>query len=217
MARPVIFDMDGVLVDSEPIYAAGFRDCVAALGHPELGRWFPNTLGRRVEDFLPELAAELDRPAALVADRLRESVAVALALDSAELEPMPFAREAVEALGSDRPIGLASSSARPLVDRVLGRLGLERSFAAIATGEEVARGKPEPEIYDLVAERLGVPAQACVAIEDTPAGVTAASTAGMTAVAVPNALTAGLDFSGAHAVVADLAAAAALIRRLDGG
>jgi beta-phosphoglucomutase-like phosphatase (HAD superfamily) len=115
-----------------------------------------------------------------------------------------------------RIVGLASSSRRAFVDRVLDALGLSRVFAAIATGDEVARGKPDPEIYELVARRLAVPAPQCVAVEDTPAGVAAAAAAGMTTIAVPNVLTARPDLSHADAVASGLREAVALVLRLDG-
>ena len=99
---------------------------------------------------------------------------------------------------------------------MLDALGLSRVFAAIATGDEVARGKPDPEIYELVARRLAVPAPDCVAVEDTPAGVAAAAAAGMTTIAVPNMLTARLDLSRADAIASGLREAVALVLRLDG-
>jgi beta-phosphoglucomutase-like phosphatase (HAD superfamily)/SAM-dependent methyltransferase len=215
MLRPVVLDMDGVLVDSEPLNEAAFRAYVSSLRRPELSGWFANTLGRREVDFLPELAAEVGRPAPEISAALAAELEAVLS--GAELTAMPFVSEAVARLtAGDRLVGLASSSRRLFVDRVLDALDLSDVFAAIATGDEVARGKPDPEIYELVARRLAVPAPECVAIEDTPAGVAAAAAAGMTTIAVPNALTARLDLSRADAVTSDLREAVDLVLRLDG-
>ena len=215
MSRPVVLDMDGVLVDSEPLNEAAFRAYISSLGRPELSGWFANTLGRREVDFLPELAAELGRPAPEISAGLAAELEMLLA--EAELVAMPFVSQAVSRLAAgDRIVGLASSSRRDFVDRVLDALGLSGVFAAIATGDEVVRGKPDPEIYELVARRLEVPAPECVAVEDTPAGLAAAAAAGMTTIAVPNALTAHLDLSRADAVASDLREAVDLILRLDG-
>lgn len=215
MLRPVVLDMDGVLVDSEPLNEAAFRAYVSSVRRPELSGWFSNTLGRREVDFLPDLAAELGRPAPEISAALAAELEAVLA--EAELTSMPFVSEAVARLtAGGRIVGLASSSRRAFVDRVLEALGLSGVFAAIATGDEVARGKPDPEIYELVARRLAVPAPECVAVEDTPAGLAAAAAAGMTAIAVPNALTARLDLSHADAVASDLREAVELVIRLDG-
>jgi beta-phosphoglucomutase-like phosphatase (HAD superfamily) len=110
---------------------------------------------------------------------------------------------------------VASSSRREFIDRVLATLRIADAFAAIASGEEVVHGKPDPEIYELAAARLGVAPEDCVAIEDTPAGLASAAGAGMTTIAVPNALTADLDLSRADVVAADLREAAEVVERLD--
>jgi HAD superfamily hydrolase (TIGR01509 family) len=211
----VIFDMDGVLVDSEPLYELAFREYLASVGRPDLAGWYPTTLGRRQADFLPELAALLDRPPAAVGAGLDAALGPALARP---LSPMPHAHQAVHELASGgRSVGLASSSRRPFVDHVLRTLGLADRFAATATGDEVARGKPDPEIYLLAARRLAAAPQRCVAIEDSPAGVSAARAAGMGTIGVPNAFSSRGPLAHADAVVADLAAAAMVVRGWDRG
>jgi HAD superfamily hydrolase (TIGR01509 family) len=212
--RPVIFDMDGVLVDSEPLYQRAFDAYVNGIGRPEMAAWYPNTLGRRQADFVPQLAQDLGghHPGEII-DGLRAGLATELQRD---LPAMPGVPDAVLRIAAGRPVGLATSSPRRFADRVLALLGLEAVFAAVATGDEVARGKPDPELYLLAARRLGVDPTQSIAIEDTPAGVQAAVDAGMTAIAIPNEHTRGLDFGRADAVVADMDAATELVARLDG-
>jgi HAD superfamily hydrolase (TIGR01509 family) len=208
-----VFDMDGVLIDSEPLYEAAFRAYIGSVGRPELGELFSITLGRRPAEFVPELAEPLGRSPAEIGDGLD---AAAEALIDAELVGMPHARAAVERVAAgDRRVGLASSSTRAFIDRALQTLGIVERFATIVSGDEVAHGKPDPEIYRLAASRLQVVPQHCVAIEDTQAGVSAAASAGMTTIAVPNRYTSATELEQADAIVSNLDEAAALILTLD--
>jgi HAD superfamily hydrolase (TIGR01509 family) len=96
------------------------------------------------------------------------------------------AREAVERLAARWPLGLASSSNRPLIDAVLELAGLAQLFAATVSSEEVPRGKPAPDVYLEAAARLGVDRARCAAIEDSHSGIRSAKAAGMRVIAVPN-------------------------------
>jgi beta-phosphoglucomutase-like phosphatase (HAD superfamily) len=207
--RAVVFDLDGVLVDSEPVYERAFMAYLAEIGRPELAGWYPNTLGRRRADFAGALARALGGadPDAVVTG-LRASV------ERAAVEPivaMPGVPDAVRRIAAGRVVGLATSSGRPVAELVLADLAIQDVFAALATGDEVARGKPDPELYRLAIARLGIDPAWALAIEDTPAGARAAKAAGLEVVAIPNAHTRGMDFAMADAVVADLHAAAELI------
>jgi HAD superfamily hydrolase (TIGR01509 family) len=99
---------------------------------------------------------------------------------------LPHAVEAVRELAARRPLGLASSSNRPLIELVLERSGLAPCFTAIVSSEEVERGKPAPDVYLAVARVLGVDPKGCVAIEDSTNGIKSAVAAGMRTIAVPN-------------------------------
>lgn len=210
MPRPVVFDLDGVLIDSEPLYESVMRAYVAGLGRDDVDELFALTLGRRERDFLPDLAAHLR----LDAGEVRAGLAAATAPLLTELESMPFATEAIASLHADgRRIAVATSSTTRFAQAALQRLEVERMVEALVAGDQVARGKPDPEIYLLAAERLGVSPAACFAIEDTPAGVDAARTAGMTCIAVPHALSPAAGLGGADAIVEDLSAALSEIRR----
>ena len=100
---------------------------------------------------------------------------------------VPGAVEAVEGLAARFPLGLASSSNRELIDTVLDVAGLAHLFSATVSSEEVARGKPAPDVYLEAARRLGVDAARCAAVEDSHGGIRSAKSAGMRVVAIPNA------------------------------
>jgi HAD superfamily hydrolase (TIGR01509 family) len=208
-ASHAVFDLDGVIVDSEP---AREQATVAYLaGHgvtadPEL---WAAMMGRRVRELADALAPLVGRsPEQTLVDL--ESAYWRLAEE--RVAPMPGLRPAIARLaGAGLPLAVASSGTAAYVEHVLDRLGVRSAFAVVVSGEDVRRGKPDPEIYRLAAERLGAEPAACVAIEDAPHGVAAARAAGMRVVAVPHPLVAGLDLGAADAVVADLEAAAAWI------
>jgi HAD superfamily hydrolase (TIGR01509 family) len=114
-----------------------------------------------------------------------------------ELPLLPGAVEAVESMAARWPLGLASSSNREAIDLVLELSGLGRHFAVALSSEEADRGKPAPDVYLEAARRLGIAAQACVAVEDSESGIRSAHAAGMGVIAVPNA-----EFPPAEAAVA---------------
>jgi HAD superfamily hydrolase (TIGR01509 family) len=116
-----------------------------------------------------------DEVVELMAERYRE-----------RLPLVPGAVEAVERLAAAYPLAVASSSNRPLIDTVLELAGLERLFRATVSSEEVARGKPAPDVYLEAARRLDVEAERCAAVEDSQAGIRSAKSAGMRVVAIPN-------------------------------
>lgn len=182
----VFFDLDGVIVESERIWDEARRELVARTGgtwkeeatrammgmsSPEWTRYLHDELGvpLPVEEIGPAVVAEMER-------RYRE-----------RLPLIPGAVEAVRALAAEWPLGLASSSNRPIIDLVLAEAGIADAFAVTVSSEEVARGKPAPGVYLEAARRLGVDPAACVAIEDSTNGIRAAVAAGMTVIATPNA------------------------------
>ena len=185
MAGPdaVVLDLDGVLVDSEERWDEARRELVADRG----GRWKDGAseamLGmsspewsRYVRD---ELGVDLDPGAinAAVVERLLDGY-------RRELPLLPGAVEAVRSLGERWPLGLASSSNAPVIELVLSETGLDGVIRAWVSSEEVERGKPAPDLFLAAAEKLGVPPERCVAVEDSPIGVESALAAGMTVVAV---------------------------------
>jgi HAD superfamily hydrolase (TIGR01509 family) len=181
----VIFDLDGVLIDSEQAWDDARREFVAEQG----GRWHD----RAQRDMMGMSSTEWSR---YVRDELgvempperisAEVVARLTALYQQRLPLLPGAREAVERLARELPLGLASSSNRELIDLVLDIGGLAAYFGVTVSSEEVARGKPAPDVYLEAARRLGVSAARSVAIEDSRNGILSAAAAGMRVIAIPN-------------------------------
>jgi HAD superfamily hydrolase (TIGR01509 family) len=181
----VVFDMDGVLVDSEPVWEQVRRAVVDEYG----GRWQPDTQRRLMGMSTPEWAAYLsgELGVGLPADGVATLVIERMAARYAEHLPLlPGAVAAVRRMADRWPLGLASSSPPVLIDTVLRTAGVASSFAAVVSSETVARGKPAPDVYLTVAARLGVPARRCAAIEDSSNGLRSASAAGMRVIAVPH-------------------------------
>jgi HAD superfamily hydrolase (TIGR01509 family) len=187
----VIFDLDGVLVDTEPLWAAAKRELVADVG----GHWTDNApaamLGMSGPEWSEYMRATLGVPLAAPAIGRR---VVARMLDHIE-ESVPVmmgAQAAVRRVAERWPIALASSADRPVIEAVLEAIGLAPLFSAVVSSNEVARGKPAPDVYRAAADKLGVEPADAVAVEDSGNGMLAAKAAGMAVIAIPNPST-GVD------------------------
>jgi HAD superfamily hydrolase (TIGR01509 family) len=209
VAGHVVFDMDGVLVDSEPVHERANAEYLAGLGMTLDQELADEMMGRRVRELTDALAQRLGLdPERVFSDR----EAIFWRLLEQGLEAMPGLHAAVDRLArAGLPLAVATSGTRAYVDFVLDRLQVRAAFAAVVSGEDVRNGKPDPETYLLAAERLHADPGDCVAVEDTTHGIAAAHGAGMRAVAVTHPMNATLDLSAADAVVADLPAAATWI------
>ncbi|HEY7134133.1 MAG TPA: HAD family phosphatase [Acidimicrobiia bacterium] len=181
----VVFDLDGVLVDSEQLWDRARRDLVAAHG----GVWRDGATTAMQGMSSPEWAAYLhdtlgvDLAAAEIVDRVVDDL---LDRYRSDLPLLPGAVAAVRRIGRRWPLVLASSSNRVVIDTVLDVAGLDDAFAATVSSEEVPRGKPEPDVYEEAARRIDVPPRRCVAVEDSTSGIRAAAAAGLGVIAVPN-------------------------------
>jgi HAD superfamily hydrolase (TIGR01509 family) len=181
----IVFDLDGVLLDSEQLWDRARREVVVRAG----GQWADDATGAMQGMSSVEWAAymrdglgvALEPPE--IIDRV---VAGLLDLYAEGLPLLPGAVDVLERLGRRWPLGLASSSNRVVIDRVLAQAGLDRQFAVTVSSEEVARGKPAPDVYLEAARRLGRAPVACAAVEDSANGIRAATAAGLAVVAVPN-------------------------------
>ena len=174
-----IFDMDGVLVDSGAPHREAWTRTLGELGVPVPPEFWKRTIGRPSAEAVPLLlgAPVPHAEARRLARRKHEHY---LTLAARGLPAVRGVCEFVELLRLRHvPLAVATSARRSDVDELLGRLGLTERFAAIVTAEDVARGKPDPEVYLLAARRLGAPAHACLVIEDAVVGVQAARRAGM--------------------------------------
>jgi len=185
MIEAVVFDLDGVLVDSEPVWEQVRRQVVAEHG----GHWAPGAQQRLMGMSTGEWARYLgeDLGVGLPPETIAAEVIDQMKARYAEHVPfMPGAVDAVRRLAARWPLGLASSSPPVLIDAVLDGAGLRDCFAVTMSTEEVAHGKPAPDIYLAVTERLGHRPQRCAAVEDSANGLRSAAAAGLRVIAVPH-------------------------------
>lgn len=183
----VIFDMDGLMVDTEPLYQESWQRAARELGHEIDDVLYATFVGRPTaacEDILLETFGPLFPLRAFQARWPRlwrdevERVGVTL---------KPGLPEILEVVRSHRlPAAVATSSESVLADLTLNRAGLRHWFSVVVTGDRVTHGKPAPDIYLEAAKQLGVPAAECVAFEDSEAGIIAVQAAGMRGVLVPH-------------------------------
>jgi HAD superfamily hydrolase (TIGR01509 family) len=183
--RAVIFDLDGVLVDSEEVWDAARRQLTEDSG----GRWSDSA----TQDMMGMSSIEWSRYMyeELGVKMPPEEISAAVVrrmegLYRQHLPLIPGAREAVERVAARWPIGLASSANRPVIEVVLELSNLGGFFEATVSSEEVVRGKPAPDVYLEAARRLRVDPALCAAVEDSSSGILSANTAGMRVVVIPN-------------------------------
>jgi HAD superfamily hydrolase (TIGR01509 family) len=181
----VVFDMDGVLVQSEEVWG----EVREALTRERGGRWHEGAQREMMGMSSPEWAAYMrdSLGVGMEVDEINREVVRRLeARYRRELPVIPGAWEAVDRLAERWPLAVASSSNRPLIDLVLSLSGRAGSFRATVSSEEVPRGKPAPDVYLEAARRLGVAPSSCAAIEDSTNGLLSARAAGMRVIAIPN-------------------------------
>ena len=181
----VIFDLDGVLLDSETAWVEVKKEFTEDSGGHWKDRAQWDMLGMSSTEWSQYMHDELAVPvppeqiSSEVAERLVERYRQRLPL-------LPGAVGAVRSLAREWPLAVASSSNRNVIDLVLEQAGLADAFAATVSSEEVERGKPAPDVYLEAARRMGVEPESCAAIEDSGNGIRSADAAGMAVIAVPN-------------------------------
>ena len=185
MPDAVIFDLDGVLLDSEQRW----NEAKGALVRESGGRWSEDAPAAMMGMSSPEWSTYLRDRLGVPLDVAEINRRVVAHMDEGyvrELPLLPGARETVLGLAERWPLGLASSSNREIIDRFLELSDLGGAFRVHISSEEVGRGKPAPDVYIEAARCLGAAPAACVAIEDSGNGLRAAAAAGMPVIAVPN-------------------------------
>jgi HAD superfamily hydrolase (TIGR01509 family) len=181
----VIFDLDGVLVDSEQQWDAARQGLAAEHGRP----WPPEATNAMQGMSAPEWSRYLAEAIGIPMAPAAINAAVVSRMQRAyeeDLPALPGAAAAVERLASRWPLALASSSNRELIDLALELMGVTARFGATVSSEEVPRGKPSPDVYLEAARRLGVDPREAAAVEDSSNGIRSAKAAGMTVIAIPN-------------------------------
>src|SRR5262245_802467 len=202
----ILFDMDGVLMDSEPLH---LRATQLALG--DRGRSFTERdnlafVGATDPEVFRVLRIlfDLEAPLTELVNRKREHL---IRLIGTEGRPLPGVPEVPLRLRkAGLRLGLVSASARPVIDSVLEAVALHRAFDTVVSGDEVARGKPAPDGFLMAARRLAIDPERCLVVEDSRNGVLAGKAAGMTVAAVPGSTTSGQDFSPADLILPSLEA-----------
>ena len=184
MIAAIVFDLDGVLIDSEPVWEQVRRGLVAEQG----GHWAADAQHKLMGMSTPEWARYLsedlgvglppDQVAAVVIDRMAAGYREHIPL-------LPGAVEAVRRLAARWPLGLASSAPAVLIEAVLQAAGLRPCLQVTMSTEQVPHGKPAPDIYLAVAARLGVSPANCAAVEDSSNGLRSAAGAGLRVIAIP--------------------------------
>ena len=180
-----MFDLDGVLLDSEPVWDRSRREVVQEAG----GEWQPGATaamqGMNSTEWAREMQSSLkvDLPEPAIIDLV---VAKVLGQYQRDMPLYPGALQAVARLSARWPLALASSSNRVVIDEVLTVAGITNFFGVTVSSEEVARGKPAPDVYVEAARRLHLEPRYCLAIEDSTNGIRAAVAAGLRVVAIPD-------------------------------
>jgi HAD superfamily hydrolase (TIGR01509 family) len=182
----VIFDLDGVLIDSEAVWDGARR----AVTQDNGGHWTDGATAAMMGMSSPEWSRYLhdELGVALAPEEINRRVVDSL-LETYrhELPLLPGAADAVRRLAARWPLGLASSANREVIDAVLELSGLASGFAVTVSGDEVPRGKPAPDVYLAAASKLGIDPAAAAAVEDSSNGLRSAAGAGVLVIAAPNA------------------------------
>ena len=213
--RAIIFDFDGVLVDSEPLHEWSIREAVAPRGWSFTHAQFVDGIvGRGDERAFATIArwnnAEISETLAVQLLETKRAL-MAEGIASGRFTPQPGAVETVHAAASLGPLAVCSGSRASVVLPILRAIGLADAFARVVTADDVTRPKPAPDGYILTAARLSVAPSDCLAIEDTPAGVRSARDAGMRVVAVCHTCPAP-SLADAHEVIPTIADAMDVLR-----
>ena len=183
----VIFDMDGLLVDTEPIYQRAWRQAASELGYALDDDLYSRFVGRPTPDCEAIMLVRFGEEFPLQRFRERWPSLWRTDVDQNGVPAKPGAEEILALVERRRlPMALATSSEPEYVEATLRSAALANRFTTVVTCDDVSRGKPEPDIYLEAARRLGVPPSDCVALEDSEAGIIAIERAGMTGLLVPH-------------------------------
>lgn len=215
MIKAVIFDMDGVLIDSEPVHFESDKLTFRDYGLEVTDSVLYNYVGTSNSEMWKRLRIEFNIPAT-VDEILKKQMKYKKQLFSGEtLIPVEGVAELLRLLkNSGAAIGLASSSPRDFIQLIIESLRIDDFFQVIVSGEEVNKGKPEPDIFLKTAELLGAAPYECIVIEDSENGVRAAKSAGMKSIGYRNPNSGCQDLSASSYIVDSISEAAGIVRSL---
>lgn len=209
--KALIFDMDGLMIDSERLYFEVERALARRYGKEVRDETLWRMMGRTPLEGLTIYVRELDLPLSpaeavvIRNDLMREKM-------KNDLLPMPGLFHILDSFRGGRKMAVSTGAPREFMDIALDKLGIRERFDVLLASDGIARGKPDPEIFLKTCEKLGVPPDRTVVLEDSENGVIAGKRAGCAVVAVPNDYTRGQDFSRADFIAADLFEAERIIR-----
>lgn len=210
----VVFDLDGLMVDTEPLAREAWRQVLVAYGRSLDDDLFAKMIGLRLEDSTMLLIRELGLSVA-PADLAQKESESFFEIMKSGVATMPGLHTFLETLQRyDLPWAVATSSGLVYAKKVLSMIGLLESCRSIAAGDEVQRGKPHPELYLLASQRLGVEPHSCLALEDSAPGCQAAKAAGMLTIAVPSPLAADAEYPCADLICSSLEEAAEHLEKI---
>lgn len=203
--KAVVFDLDGLMFNTEELYQEVGTELLRRRGYEFTQELLDQMMGRPSQVAL-QLMIDTHTLKATVEELLVETDEIFPAILRERLAPMPGLLDLLQALEQhDIPKGIATSSRRSFVERVLGTFNFQPRFHPILTSEDIKLGKPDPEIYLKAAERLNIEPAEMLVLEDSQNGCRAAVAAGAIAVAVPGAHSSRHDFTGASLVATSLA------------
>jgi HAD superfamily hydrolase (TIGR01509 family) len=211
--RAVIFDMDGLMIDSEKVYFEAGRVIAREFGKEVSDQTLGRMMGRKPLESVALFARELsidEAPETLLKRREERVVSVL----EAGVDPMPGLGFILEALRPRYQLAIATSAPKYIVDVVMRKLDLRAFFKVIQTSDDVANGKPDPEIYLKAMRKLEVEPSESVVLEDSSNGALAGKRSGAYTIAVPSVYTRGQDFSFADYIATDLNDAAGHVQSL---
>ncbi|MBN2199915.1 MAG: HAD family phosphatase [Candidatus Aminicenantes bacterium] len=203
MVKGLIFDMDGLMIDSERLYFRAEREIASRFGKDVSDELLGRMMGRKavesMELFVRELKLDLS-----AAEILKERSALMRRLMREDLRPMPGLRRIIGAFSGRLKMAVATGASREFLDIALNGLELRGAFDFLLASDGIEKGKPDPEIFLAACDGLGLPPRSCVVLEDSANGVLAGKRAGCYVVAVPSVYSREQDFGPADAVVNDL-------------
>lgn len=199
----IIFDLDGLLIDSETLYQKATFELCARFGKAPNEEVFKKVIGRKLQESMRIYVEMMDLPISpqemftLMKDYMKNEIRSNLSL-------MPGAIEILDTFYNSFPLALATGSSQEILDVVFERTNIAHYFDVIQSSDEIKNGKPNPEIFLLTMHKLRARPEQCIILEDAENGVIAANKSGAYVVAVPNRFTATYDFSKANIIVNNL-------------